>query len=253
MKKMLSIFVGLIISASSFGQIAYLHYRNVPAEHEEKFVELETKYWSKVAKAAIDKGQMSGWSLWRKVGVTTVEAPNYVFVNTYEKMEQVDAENIWGENIEAAGVPASAVETMSLSTLTFDYYCQLEESIEGDYKYALVNYAKPTDVGAFIEENRTLWKPIHEKNIKKGDLGMTSWGMMSVIYPQGKLDRFSVLTWDGFNKLSDVMNFMRYLNPDEAQDGPFQEAVEKTKLGEILPNGFEYRIIYERVMSISAD
>jgi len=38
MKKTLLLISTLLITASSYAQIAYLHYRNVPSEHEDKFV-----------------------------------------------------------------------------------------------------------------------------------------------------------------------------------------------------------------------
>jgi len=251
MKKNLLLLFALLFVCTSYSQIAYLQYRNVPAEHQDKFEERETKHWSKVAKAAIDKGQMTGWTLWRKVGVTKTDAPNYVFVNSFENLEQLDA-NIWDGTMEALGnVKPEDIETTSFTTTTFDYYIQIEAVIEGDYKYAVVNYAKPTNTGQFIEENKTLWKPFHETNIKNGG-GMSAWGMASVIYPSGNLDRFSVFTWDGFNKLSDAMKQLRYQAPsnDDSTPNPFAEIISKSKMGEIMPDGFQYSIIYERVMSV---
>ncbi len=252
MKKLLFLFAVLMISASAFGQIAYLQYRHVPGDQIDKFVELETTHWSKVAKSAIDKGQMSSWSLWQKVGVTTDDAPNFVFVNTFENLDQMD-NNIWGDNMEALGdVKAEDIETGSFTTTTFDYYTQVEDLIEGDYKYAIVNYAKPTDRAAFVAENKTLWKPLHEASIANTEdgNGMTAWGISTVVYPTGNQARFSVMTWDGFNKMSDVMNYLRYVETDAAAMGPFQEVIAKSKMNDIVPEGFEYRIIYERVMTV---
>jgi len=247
MKKLLLFALVLVFTSTAFAQIAYLQYRNVPAEHQAKFEERETKHWSKVAKAAIEKGQMTGWTLWRKVGVTKADAPNYVFVNSHESLKQLDA-NMWGGNMDALGdVKPEDVETNSFTTVTFDYYIQMEDFIAGDYKYAVVNYAKPTNIGQFIQENKTLWKPFHENNIKNGG-GMTAWGMASVIYPSGNQDRFSVMTWDGYNTLSDAMNHLRYQTPSE--DSPFSEIWSESKMNDILPDGFNYRIIYERVMTI---
>ncbi len=252
MKKNLLLLFALLFACTSFSQIAYLQYRNVPAEHQDKFEERETKHWSKVAKAAVDKGLMTGWTLWRKVGVTTIDAPNYVFVNSYENLEQLDA-NIWGGNMDALGdVKPEDIETYSFTTTTFDYYVQMEAVIEGDYKYAIVNYAKPTSTGQFIEENKTLWKPFHETNIKNGD-GMSAWGMASVIYPSGNLDRFTVFTWDGFNKLSDAMNYLSYRAPseDDSTPNPMADIISKSKMDELMPDGFQYSIIYERVMTVN--
>ena len=139
--------------------------------------------------------------------------------------------------------PLFPYTTLFRSTkITFSYYIQLEAVLEGDYKYAIVNYAKPTNRGDFIAENKTLWKPFHETNIKNGT-GMTSWGMSSVIYPRGNLARFSVFTWDGFNKLSDALNYLRYQAPpaegEDSEPNPFAEILSKSKLNEILQDGFQ--------------
>ncbi|MGB5378615.1 hypothetical protein [Muriicola sp.] len=92
MKKVILGALGLMFCLSSFGRVSYLQYRVVPDDREAEFVQKETMYWAKVAEAAIRKGQMTGWSLWRKVG-----APNYVFVNNYESFDKINISNIWSE------------------------------------------------------------------------------------------------------------------------------------------------------------
>ena len=253
MKKLFLFTLAILVSATAMGQVAYLQYRVVPGARQQEFVEKETKYWAKVAQSAIDKGQMVGWSLWRKVGITEAGAPNYVFVNLFENAESIDQGAVWSDsNMQAMGVNPGMVETNTFAPTAFDYWMQLEDMIEGDYKYAIVNYAMPDDVGGFIEENKSLWKPLHQQNIDNGVNGMKSWGVMSVIHPRGKLGRFSVLTWDGFDKMSDVMNYLRYQGPGQA-DGPWQDVISKSKMGEFMPDGFEYSIVYEKVMMIAAD
>jgi hypothetical protein len=253
MKKLLILLAGLLFTVSSFAQVAYMQYRTVPSDREGEFVEKETKYWSKVAKSAMDKGQMTGWSLWRKIGVTTADAPNYVLMNTFESVDKIDQAAIWSEsNMKTMGVPPEMVETQSFAPTAFDYWLQFEASVGGDVKYVVVNFALPEDKGAFIEENKTLWKPFHEKNIMAGDMGISSWGMLSVIAPAGNKSRFSVLTWDGFNKMSDAMKYMSYSSPGN-YDAGWDDILSKTKMGEILPQGFEYSIIYELVMTVSPE
>ncbi|WP_224487925.1 hypothetical protein [Robertkochia flava] len=254
MKRFLCILFALIFISTSFAQVAYLQYRKVPADQEDEFVKRETEHWAKVAKDAIDKGHMTGWSLWRKVGVTNEDAPNYVFVNTFESLDKMNMEDVWNEEnlTKVLGVSPSSVETNSFTTIPFDYWMQLEAVIPGDYKYALVNYAMPANRGAFIEENKTLWQPFHQANIESGEMGMASWGMMSVIYPRGNNARFSVLTWDGFNTMQGVMNYLRY-TPQAEMDAGWEEMMNKTKMGDLLPDGFEWSIIYERVKSVGPD
>ena len=255
MKKLVLIITAILLTGSVFGQISYLQYRHVPAEHEAKFLERETKHWSKVAESAIKKGQMMSWSLWKKVGTTNSDSstPNYVFVNTYENLEQMDPQKVWGDNMDAIGdVKPEDIETASFTTTTFDYYVQSEDHIPGEYKYALVNYAKPTDIAAFIQENKELWKPLHQASIDNVLNKMTYWGMSSVIYPTGNRDRFTVFTVDGFNKLNDALDYLRYTDTadNSMNAAAWNDVIDKTKMDELTPNGFERRIIYERVMTI---
>ena len=159
MKNLGLFIITILLTSSVVGQISYLQYRHVPSDQEEKFIERETKYWSKVAKSAIDKGQMQSWSMWRKVGVTSANptAHNYVLVNTYKNLDNMDPDKVWSDNLNAMGdVKEEDAETNSFTTIVAEYYVQSEENIPGDYKFALVNYAKPTDLTAFIQENRAI-------------------------------------------------------------------------------------------------
>lgn len=252
MKKILYTLFAILFLTPSFSQVAYIQYRHVPAENEDKFVELETKHWSKVAKAAIDNGQMLEWTLWKKVGTTEKDAPNYAFINVFANIDQMVNDDHWSSNIEEAGIDPEEASTMGMSTVTFDYMVQMEDVIPGEFKYALVNYAKPDDFAGFIMENKNIWKSVHQNNIKENLNGMTSWGIASVIYPQGNLDRFSCYTYDGFNTLADALNYMRF---DSSWDGegPLSDAISASRMDEIMIDGFEYRIIYERVMTVAAE
>ena len=250
MKKVILLIASFLFVCISYAQVSYLQYRHVPNDRQQEFVEKETKYWSKVAKAAIDKGLMTGWALWRKVSVTNPDAPNYVFVNSFASIDKIDQGAIWSnENIEKMGVSPDMVETNSFTTIPFDCWMQLEDVISGDYKYAIVNYAKPVSLSGFIEENKTLWKPLHQSNITNKTNGMTSWGVMSVIFPQGNQAKFSCFTWDGFNTMADVMKYLRYQSTSD-QPAAWSDVISKTKMSEILPDGFEYSIVYELVMRI---
>ena len=246
----------MLFALSANAQISYLQYRYVPADQESKFLERETKHWSKIAESAIKKGQMVSWSLWRQVGVTGYGkmTPNYVFVNTYENLDQMDPEKVWTDNMDALGdVKLEDIETNSFTHTTYDYYIQSEDNVPGEYKYALVNYAKPTDLAAFIEENRTLWKPLHEASVSNVLNGMTYWGMSSVIYPAGNQAGFSVFTVDGFNKLNDALDYLRFTQTSDNSPNAaaWNDVLDKTKMDELTPNGFERRIIYERVKIIN--
>jgi len=255
MKNLCFILIAMLFATSINGQVSYIQFRHVPADQDAKFIERETKHWSKVAQAAIKKGQMQSWSLWRKVGVSNADdvASNYVFVNSYESLDKMDADRVWEDNMDALGdVKPEEIETASFTTTTFDYYVQYEDFIPGEYKIALVNYAKPNDLAAFIQENKTLWKPLHEASINNIMNKMTYWGMSSVIYPAGNQADFSVFTVDGFNKINDALDYLRFTETSDNSPNAaaWNDVVDKTKMDELMPNGFEQRIIYERVMTV---
>jgi hypothetical protein len=255
MKNICFILVAMLFATSINGQISYLQYRYVPADQDAKFIERETKHWSKVAQAAINKGQMQSWSLWRKVGISNIDesTPNYVFVNSFESLEKMVPDKVWADNMDALGdIKSEDIETTSFTTTTNDYYVQYEDFIPGEYKFALVNYAKPNDVTAFIQENKTLWKPLHEASINNIMNKMTYWGLSSVIYPKGNQAPFSVFTVDGFNTLNDALDYLRYTETSDNSPNAaaWDDVVGKTKMDELVPNGFERRIIYERIMTV---
>ena len=252
MKNMFFLLLLISLSPAINSQVSYLQYRTVHSSDEEKFLEYETKFWSQVAKNAIEKDQLMSWTLWRKVGVTESDAPNYLFVNTFKNVTDLDNLHlVWEENIKALDWNASTLSTSLFTKVNFDYIVQREASIGKGSKYIIINYAKPDDFIGFVEENRHLWQGIHKENIASGITGMSSWGLGTVIYPQGNQDRFTCYTWDGFEKLSDAYNYLRYhSNWEMDADSPLAKALEDSNMSEILPNGFEYRIIYERVMTV---
>jgi len=254
MRQFITLVTALLCFTVTFGQaVQYVQYRQVPLDKQAEFVEKETKYWAKVAKAAIDKGLMEHWSLWRKIGVTSMDGPNYAFVNRFASLESIDQEAIWSdENVAAMGANPADVETQSFAPTFMDYWFQIEAVVPGNSKYAIVNYAMPDNRGAFIEENKALWMPMHKKNIEAGNFGMSSWATMSVIYPRGNNARFSVATVDGFNSMKDAMNYLSY-QPNTEFGAEFEAVVAKSKMSEINPDGFNYSILYELVHSVDKE
>jgi hypothetical protein len=252
MKGIAFLALAILVSEVAFGQVAYLQYRVVSADHAEEYVEKETKYWSKVAQAAIDNGDLAGWSVWRKINVTEAGAPNFLLVNTYESIEKADPMKVWaGENLQNLGVSYEQAQTGTIAPIAFDYWMQIEDSLGGDFQFVIVNYAMPVNLGGFIEENKTLWKPFFESYIESGEGGMQGWGLMSVLFPRGSEARFSALTWDGFDSLPNVMNYLRYTS--EPPPPALEELLANSMMDEFMPNGFKYSIVYAKVMSLSAE
>jgi len=156
-ENLITLAVCLLVTCGTFAQVSYVQSRVVPDDKEAEFVERETMYWSKVAKSAIDKGQMLQWALWRRVGVPKKGEPNYIFVNTFKDHVSIDQSAIWSEaNMKAMGAKPNHVETQSFTKTVDDLWMQQEGVIPGEAKYIVVNYAKPMNRGAFIDENLSL-------------------------------------------------------------------------------------------------
>lgn len=253
MKKLVSIIWCLLVTAASFGQVAYVQYRAVPADRETEFVENETMHWAKVAQSAIEKGQMEAWHLWRKVGVSEPGSPNYVIVNDFKSLDAMDQSAVWSEeNMKAMDADPNAVATNSYAPTVAEYWFQVEDVVPGSSKYALVNYAKPDDLAAFINENKELWKPLHQANVNSDNDPLSSWVLMSVIYPTGNTNKFTAVAIDGFNDMTAALNYLRYQETSSLSPA-FQDVISKSKMNEIVPQGFEKSVIYELVKRIDRE
>ena len=233
MKKLL--FLSLLFAATlvSAQEVFNAHYRHVKAENVAEFEKLESEYWQKIAQKAVDAGEIEYWVLLRRVNTIGLEEtePTHVFITGFTSPEKAfDTPSTWWSK----GDQAKA--TTNISKAVIHQFWKTEDRIPGAGKYVIFNYASPKDLDGFIKENSSLWKPYFEKT--KTMIGMTFWGMASKIDPQTK-GYSTVLTWDGFDKLSDAMNHLSY-------GGSVDQAVlAKTKMNEINPDGFNTRAVME--------
>ena len=83
-----------------------------------------------------------------------------------------------------------------------------------------------------------------QDNIKKNRTKQTNWGIGTRVYPKGSDAGFSVFTRDGFESLADAMEALSFKPNYPAF---FNDVMEKTKMNEYNPNGFQHQIIYENI------
>ena len=81
MKKLL-LGIALLASLSMTAQYYSITYVSVASDDVEEFERKETTYWSKVKKAAIDRGEQNLWLLMRKVGTAGNNEVNYSGITT---------------------------------------------------------------------------------------------------------------------------------------------------------------------------
>jgi hypothetical protein len=252
MKKVILCVILALGMQQAQAQYKFLQYRNVSEKNEAEFVKRETEYWSKIAKANIKSGKMQAWSLWKKVGVIgdPDTRPNYLFVNDFKSVTDFDTmESGWADPEKVLpNMKLAAMETSSISKVLFTYIMKTEAQIEGAPKFVVINYAKPTSVQDFVEENTNLWKPFFENEQKKG-FKLNGWGLQTVVYPQGSNVDFSALTWDGFTKLSEALDHVQYRPLSQSR---FASIVKDSKMSTITPNGFELSPVYQLVMYVDA-
>ncbi len=225
-------------------QISMHMYIHVAPEHQAEFEHLEMDYWSKVAKNEIAKGNMTGWGLMKNIGIDANSGSNYLIVNTFKDLEQA-FKNQASWDTSFLGVKQSDISTEDLRKVVSIRWYQNEMAINGDNtKFTIFNYARPKNVAAFINENKSLWKNIHQSMQKTTKLD--SWGVHTRIHPQGVASKAAIFTRDGFSNLYDAMNYLRYKD-----NNPYQKMTSKSKMNEILPNGFGYTLIRETLLWVN--
>jgi len=222
-------------------QISTHIYLNVPSENRAEFERLEMEYWSKVAKKRIDANKMNGWGLLRAVGIDNA---THVIVNTFDSVEQALDNSDWDPSV--IGMNARDINTSRFSKVLAVVQYQNETSIDSDEasNFTVFNYGNPISVGAFISEQKTLWKAIIEKN--RSTTKLNSWGAHTRIHPQGTATHSSVWTRDGFKTLADAMNYLRY-----KENNSYKSMAKSSKMDEIMPQGFKKIVIRETLMWVN--
>jgi len=246
MKKLLTTII-LMCTMVSFGQkeVSRHMYIKVAPEHQEEFERLEMNYWSKVAHQEIKNGNMTGWGLMKNTGMNddSLEA-NYLIVNTFKSLEQAfSGKAKWDTSI--LGLTVKDISTEKIREVKSIRWYQNESSIDGNNtNFTIFNYARPTSVSDFVNENKNIYKQIHismQKNTK-----LDSWGVHTRIHPKGTASKASIFTRDGFSTLLDAMKYLTYKD-----ENPYQKMASKSKMSEILPDGFGYTVIRETLLWVN--
>ena len=234
----------LLFSNLAAAQVVTLMYVEVSNENQQRFERLEKDYWSQVAKKAIDDGKMMSWIMLKEI--STPGTHKYLFVNYFENLDQLNqSSSIW--NPEKIGLNIEDIDTNSIKKIVNLEYWKAEGLLGESAKYLIMNYFSPADLEGFVTENLELWKPWLENNMKKNLLKQKNWAMGTKIYPSGNQSGSSAITRDGFDSLSDAMEALSY---QPMTNSMYASIVEKSKMNEYVPNGFDKRVIYELIKRV---
>ena len=234
----------LLFSNLAAAQVVTLMYVEVSNENQQRFERLEKDYWSQVAKKAIDDGKMMSWIMLKEISAPGTH--KYLFVNYFENLDQLNqSSSIW--NPEKIGLNIEDIDTNSIKKIVNLEYWKAEGLLGESAKYLIMNYFSPADLEGFVTENLELWKPWLENNMKKNLLKQKNWAMGTKIYPSGNQSGSSAITRDGFDSLSDAMEALSY---QPMTNSMYASIVEKSKMNEYVPNGFDKRVIYELIKRV---
>jgi len=186
--------------------ITTYQYRHVSPNNAEEFVKRETTYWSKVARAAIDKGTLTFWALLERVdGSDMLNSPNYLFVNTYTS---VDTGDVWNATAVFPQISMDKMETNSISTVTSQYFLQDENWEQAtkavpatDFNYIIMVYHNSSQPGNFIAMEKRHWAPFIKTAMDNKETAQVAWGNAYVLSPSGADIKFNTVSYDLFSTL----------------------------------------------------
>ena len=218
MKKLFILFFVISISNSFAQQRMYvgLHYVTVKNEDAQAHIDSEKEYFSKMHKAAIDKGNKIGWDMWR------LENPSYREAHTtfvYAHLENTDNESsMRGDNsmfskseIDMVRKKWSDRVVKSGSVMTSYKGGFVPAANQDPPKYAVLDWmmVEPMDFYEYEKTELKTFLPMQKSNkVVKG------WGLHKVISPSNNnIEASSYIVARFFNSMSDIYNMMDQTNP----------------------------------------
>ncbi len=188
--------------------ITTYQYRHVAPDKTDEFIKRETTYWSKVAKDAIAKGNLTFWGLFQKVGGSNeANSPNFLFINTFKNVDG-NMGDIWNATKSFPGTPLAQMETNSISTVTSTVFLSSEgwqQSAKAvpdkDFNYVVMNYHNSSDPSGFVALEKKYWGPFIKTTMDNNQVSQVAWGNSIVLSPIGGDMKFNCVSADLFPTL----------------------------------------------------
>ena len=245
MKKIISILAIVLISINVVQAQRVFSLHAVRVEGNVQNFEKAQMIQSKVAQAAVNNGDMSGWILLQIVkmdGVDDENGYNYAFAQAANSIDQLlDPKFAWWNNSSKVLSKSEQDDLAQLST-SFKWTKDernvfvTEDELRGGGAYVQFNFGRPVNVAGFVSENKALWKPFFKDNMAK--LNMGGWGIARRLTTGTSLGSTTIMTWDTFKSINDLMKFrIGFPLPKEMQD--------KSKMAQYMPDGFTSQPIFK--------
>ena len=257
MKRLLLLFT--LVSTMAFSQedIFFYSYRHVPADEMELFKSNEADFWSKVHGNLLRQKKITGWAMLSRVGGLASD-PNiyfYVGVGSFENLD-----NMWENYSKAIEEEMSALDASAQSKMKerlkqdkFEVGTAMlnrgnmimRENAE--WNYLVHNYARASNVGAFMEAQDKYFKPFFEEHMNADNTKQVGWITGAVMNPLGYGYKWNCYTADAFKNMSDIYNAWNVENVTWPEEG--MEAVNKSS----KEPGFWKRVIWFKEMWLDSE
>ena len=229
--------------------ITVYQYRQVPSDKMEEFIKRETTYWSKVAEAAIAKGNMEFWGLFQKVGGFDMpNSSNILFINTFKDIDAL--EGTFNPAEVFPDTPMEEMETYSMGKVMHQIFLRREaweEAAnavpENDYKFISMVYHNSSSPGDLIALENKHWAPFIKASMDAGKTTQKAWGNATILSPSGPNMKANTISFDIYSSLKEA------LNPTWAEDAVFPEE-GLAEIGE-LETDQRTSYVYRRIMVVN--
>jgi hypothetical protein len=177
-------------------------YGKVEGINVQAYLKLMKENVKPALQQATQNGTLSAWYFY-SIGYTGAESPyNFASVLIYDswaKTERLpDLEDLMKKSNPKVDAIATAAKLSSIRKMVKqEFYEQLDNVNAPDNavpKYTMISYMKSTPglTSAYIEEEKSIWKPIHQEFVKSGQTA--GWGFWGLIMPSGTEQPFDFVT-----------------------------------------------------------
>ncbi len=230
-------------------------FRQVAQDDMQEFIDRETKYWSKVAQAAIDKGNLTFWGLFVKQGGFDLpNTPNVVFINTFKDIDAANMAEIWDASAVFPDIPLENMVTSTISnTLHMIFvrpgnWVQKEGASPPDdfnfVRFIFHNTNSPAELIALENEH---WAPFIKSAMESGHTSQLAWGNATILAPSGPNIPANTISYDIYP------DFKSALTGGFSADADVEFPEEGlSKINELEINR-RINNVYRRIMVINAE
>ncbi|TXG36658.1 hypothetical protein [Seonamhaeicola maritimus] len=228
-KTIMMLFIMLMSSQFIQAQGTSVHmHRRVADTDMEEVIKREVKYWSKFAESEIEKGNMTFWGVFVRIGGTDLEnEPNILIVNGFT---DIDKEINWGGIKDMfPDVKMEDMETRHLSTTTdmivlrdLKNHIQVPGATGDDFNFVRIKYHNVKDLGWHFRFEADKVKPFFKADMDAGKSKRKGWGNAVILEPKSEKFPYKAYSYNLFSKLSDALN-PRHKEGTPFPDGFFDE------------------------------